>query len=66
MVFGIGSIVALICIAISIIFAVVTHQAANATRYSLCFGGAPKRPGEAEAFVRTSAHPLRIVHGQLR
>jgi hypothetical protein len=44
MVFGIGSIVALICIAISIIFAVVTHQAANATRYSLCFGWGAKAP----------------------
>ena len=30
MAFGVGNIVALICIGISIIFAVVTHQAGNA------------------------------------
>jgi hypothetical protein len=35
MVFGIGNIVALICIAISIVFAVVTHQAANALWWAL-------------------------------
>jgi hypothetical protein len=33
--FGIGNIVALICIAISIAFAVVTHQAANALWWAL-------------------------------
>jgi hypothetical protein len=35
MVIGIGNIVALICIVISIIFAVVTHQAANALWWAL-------------------------------
>jgi hypothetical protein len=35
MTFGIGSLVALICIVISIIFAIVTHQAANALWWAL-------------------------------
>jgi hypothetical protein len=35
MALGIGNIVALVCIVISIIFAVVTHQAANALWWAL-------------------------------
>jgi hypothetical protein len=35
MTFGIGNLVALICIVISIIFAIVTHQATNALWWAL-------------------------------
>jgi len=35
MTFGIGNLVALICIVISIIFAIITHQATNALWWAL-------------------------------
>ena len=50
MTFGIGNLVALICIVISIIFAIITHQATNAfgghcSPSSPCCGGTPGRHG---------------------
>jgi hypothetical protein len=50
MTFGIGNLVALISIVISIIFAIVTHQAANALWWALLLfsqfcGGTPVRRG---------------------
>jgi hypothetical protein len=41
MTFGIGNLVALICIVISIIFAIITHQATNALWWALLPWGRP-------------------------
>ena len=51
MTLGVGNLVALICIVISILFAIVTHQATNALWWALlakrCYGGEPGHLGEA-------------------